>query len=87
MGGVLAALSIQVHFNFNAEWNYFLHSLSSLFRQIFFLVCLIVEINLINCDYLKPNPIADFLCFFFFKFLEDISPFCGATETPVLDFW
>ena len=25
---------------------------------------------------------------FFFKiFLEDISPFCGATDTPVLDFW
>ena len=21
------------------------------------------------------------------KFLEDISPFCGATDTPVLDFW
>ena len=25
--------------------------------------------------------------FFFFKFLEDMSPFCGATDTPVLDFW
>ena len=24
---------------------------------------------------------------FFKKFLEDISPFCGATDTPVLDFW
>ena len=23
----------------------------------------------------------------FLKFLEDISPFCGATDTPVLDFW
>ena len=23
----------------------------------------------------------------FFKFLEDIGPFCGATDTPVLDFW
>ena len=22
---------------------------------------------------------------FFFKFLEDMSPFCGATDTPVLD--
>ena len=21
------------------------------------------------------------------KNLEDISPFCGATDTPVLDFW
>ena len=30
-----------------------------------------------------------FLChiLFLFKFLEDISPFCGATDTPVLDFW
>ena len=25
--------------------------------------------------------------FFFFKFLEDMSPFCGATDTPVSDFW
>ena len=25
--------------------------------------------------------------FFFLKFLEDMSPFCGATDTPVLDFW
>ena len=24
--------------------------------------------------------------FFFFKFLEDMSPLCGATDTPVLDF-
>ena len=24
---------------------------------------------------------------FLFKKLEDISPFCGATDTPVLDFW
>ena len=21
------------------------------------------------------------------KILEDISPFCGATDTPVLDYW
>ena len=25
--------------------------------------------------------------FFIFKFLEDTSPLCGATKTPVLDFW
>ena len=25
--------------------------------------------------------------FFFLKFLEDMSPFCGATDTPVSDFW
>ena len=25
--------------------------------------------------------------FFFLKFLEDMSPFCGATDTPILDFW
>ena len=25
--------------------------------------------------------------FLFFKFLEDIGPFCGATNTPILDFW
>ena len=24
---------------------------------------------------------------FFFKFLVDTSPFCGATDTPILDFW
>ena len=24
---------------------------------------------------------------FFLKFLEDTCPFCGATDTPVLDFW
>ena len=24
---------------------------------------------------------------FFIKFLEDISPFCRATDTPVFDFW
>ena len=24
---------------------------------------------------------------FFQKSLEDMSPFCGATDTPVLDFW
>ena len=28
-----------------------------------------------------------FCFFFFFKFLEDISPFCGAADTPILDFW
>ena len=27
------------------------------------------------------------LRFFFFKFLEDMSPFCGAIDTPVSDFW
>ena len=26
-------------------------------------------------------------CRNFFKCLEDISPFCGDTDTPVLDFW
>ena len=25
--------------------------------------------------------------FFFINFLEDMSPFCGATDTPILDFW
>ena len=24
---------------------------------------------------------------FFNNFLEDMSPFCGATDTPILDFW
>ena len=28
-----------------------------------------------------------FFLFFLKKFLEDMSPFCGATDTPVLDFW
>ena len=23
----------------------------------------------------------------FLKFLEDMSPFCGATDTPISDFW
>ena len=26
-------------------------------------------------------------CFFEKFFLEDLSPFCGAADTPVLDFW
>ena len=25
--------------------------------------------------------------FLFLNFLEDISPVCGATDTPILDFW
>ena len=25
--------------------------------------------------------------FFVFQFFEDASPFCGAADTPVLDFW
>ena len=25
--------------------------------------------------------------FFLNKLLEDMSPFCGATDTPILDFW
>ena len=35
------------------------------------------------------HPTLDTRCFFFvcLKFLENISPFCGATDTPVLDFW
>ena len=28
-----------------------------------------------------------YISFFYYKFLEDISPFRGATDTPVLDFW
>ena len=24
---------------------------------------------------------------FFFKYLEDVSPFCGAPDTPALNFW
>ena len=28
-----------------------------------------------------------YFLFFFKKILEDISPFCGAPDTPVLDFW
>ena len=28
-----------------------------------------------------------YLCLFFKKILEDMSPFCGATDTPVSDFW
>ena len=28
-----------------------------------------------------------FLIFIFLKFLEDMSPFFGATDTPILDFW
>ena len=33
----------------------------------------------------KQNKIG-FVCFYF-KFLEDRSPSCGATDTPGLDFW
>ena len=73
----MVAFSIHVHFNFIAEWNYFPHSSSFLFRQIFFLVCLKVEINLINCHYLKPNPIADFLGFFSLNFWRTSVLFVG----------
>ena len=33
------------------------------------------------------DVITEALFFLFPKKLEDISPFCGATDTPVLDFW
>ena len=33
------------------------------------------------------DVITEALFFLFQKKLEDISPFCGATDTPVLDFW
>ena len=40
-------------------------------------------------DVTRINKCFWFLPLFFIKekFLEDISPFCGATDTPVLDFW
>ena len=43
-----------------------------------------------NTSYLKlwfPKLCFFVELFFFLKFLEDMSPFCGATDTPVLDFW
>ena len=30
---------------------------------------------------------SDIFSFFLLKFLEDISPFCGAADTPIMDFW
>ena len=36
-----------------------------------------------------PQPLGgcEAITSFFKKYLEDISPFCGATDTPVLHFW
>ena len=49
--------------------------------------------NVEALEYFKWYAKIDFFCdyyfstfFFFLKFLEDMSPFCGATDTPVLDF-
>ena len=46
------------------------------------LSCSFQEKNGHNIRLAKP-PLG---LFFFFKFLEDMSPFCGTTDTPVLDF-
>ena len=40
-------------------------------------VCVRQLKNTLNCHFF----------FFFLNFLYDISPFCGATDTPVWDFW
>ena len=37
-----------------------------------------ISIVYLNCKLYK---------LFFYKFLEDMSSFCGATDTPILDFW
>ena len=42
------------------------------------------------CQYITYTPTRKYWLqnnFFLKKFLEDISLFCGATDTPVLDFW
>ena len=41
-----------------------------------------------NCLFLEECALCLLACHLFLKkFLEDISPFCGATDTPVLDLW
>ena len=45
--------------------------------------------SVLSCE--VTGQVTDFIYLmifeFFRKFLEDISPFRGATDTPVLDFW
>ena len=36
---------------------------------------------------MSNNGLFQMAIFFFVKFLKDMSHFCGATDTPVLDFW
>ena len=40
-----------------------------------------------SLKYEQSGLFGTIVSFFIFKFLEDISPFCGATDTPILDFW
>ena len=59
---------------FSAATKWFVLSLSGLF-------------TLTESEY-QSDSLPSEICFFLFiKFLENISPFRGATDTPVLDFW
>ena len=47
-------------------------------------VCMCVCVCVYRAEILETALIS---CFCFFQSLEDMSPFCGATDTPILDFW
>ena len=64
------------------------------------LVAILLTTSVSKCLRNKMNPISEVIAFipgnkqnkigfvcFYFKFLEDRSPSCGATDTPGLDFW
>ena len=57
------------------KWAYEIHST--------FLVEKAVSLSTTTQTYIPPST----SFFFFFKFLEDTSPFRGAADTPILDFW
>ena len=53
-------------------------------------ICIKMSSQSSQLFYMSNIAVSNLPCcaiFFFFQFLEDISTFCGATDTPVLDFW
>ena len=46
------------------------------------------EVTTVNAArWLEPNQPCLVCIKFFKKFWEDLSPFCGATDTPIVDVW
>ena len=80
--------------------NYNLKHLSKKYKSALKLIRILVVVNFFSirsCKnvnfahgvYYGKTPLEKFKhqCTYFKKFLEDMSPFCGATDNPVLDFW